>query len=181
MALNGTRARLTARQQAILDRRVGTWRADIEGDLMRHAGRELFMSVQPKGDPSQRKAFLIQLPKLMKELNEGMDLIGWPETAKKTCFGLLLPAHAQALTGEGLRTLDFNLLARQVDQLRGVQQSARTEHHQTAPPAQRRFANGAQQLRRGTFHHPVTALGQGLEVHAVDRAGQVLAHPLAGR
>jgi hypothetical protein len=82
---------------------------------MRHAGRELFMSVQPKGDPTQRKAFLIQLPKLMKELNEGMDLIGWPESAKKTFFGLLLPAHAQSLKGEGLRTLDFNMLARQVD------------------------------------------------------------------
>jgi Protein of unknown function (DUF1631) len=82
---------------------------------MRHAGRELFMSVQPKAEPAQRKAFLIQLPKLMKELNEGMDLIGWPESAKKTFFGLLLPAHAQSLKGEGLRTLDFNLLARQVD------------------------------------------------------------------
>ncbi|HEY6132957.1 MAG TPA: DUF1631 family protein [Rubrivivax sp.] len=82
---------------------------------MRHAARELFMSVQPKGEPTQRKAFLLQLPRLMQELNEGMDLIGWPDTAKKTFFGLLLPAHAQSLRGEGLSTLDFNLLARQVD------------------------------------------------------------------
>jgi Protein of unknown function (DUF1631) len=82
---------------------------------LRLTARELFMSVQPKGDPTQRKAFLIQLPKLMKELNEGMDLIGWPEMAKKTFFGLLLPVHAQTLRGEGLATLDFNLLARQVD------------------------------------------------------------------
>jgi hypothetical protein len=82
---------------------------------MRHAARELFMSVQPKGDPTQRKAFLLQLPRLMQELNEGMDLIGWPDTAKKTFFGLLLPAHAQSLRGEGLRTLDFNLLAREVE------------------------------------------------------------------
>jgi hypothetical protein len=84
---------------------------------MRHAGRELFMSVQPKGTPAQRKDFLVQLPKLMQELTEGMDLIGWPEMAKKTFFGLLLPAHAQSLKGEGLRTLDFNLLAKQVDQI----------------------------------------------------------------
>lgn len=84
---------------------------------MRHAGRELFMSVQPKGTPAQRKDFLVQLPKLMQELTEGMDLIGWPEMAKKTFFGLLLPAHAHSLKGEGLRTLDFNLLAKQVDQV----------------------------------------------------------------
>jgi Protein of unknown function (DUF1631) len=84
---------------------------------MRHAGRELFMSVQPKGTPAQRKEFLIQLPKLMQELTEGMDLIGWPEMAKKTFFGLLLPAHAHSLKGEGLRTLDFNLLAKQVEQV----------------------------------------------------------------
>ncbi len=84
---------------------------------MRHAGRALFMSVQPKGTSAQRKDFLVQLPKLMQEINEGMNLIGWPETAKKTFFGLLLPAHAQSLKGEGLRTLDFNLLAREVDQV----------------------------------------------------------------
>ena len=82
---------------------------------LRHAGRELFMSVQPKGSPEQRKSFLMQLPTLMKELNEGMDLIGWPESAKKSFFGLLLPAHAESLKGQALRTLDYNLLAKQVD------------------------------------------------------------------
>ncbi len=82
---------------------------------LRHAGRELVMSVQPKGSPEQRKTFLMQLPTLMKELNEGMDLIGWPESAKKSFFGLLLPAHAESLKGQALRTLDYNLLAKQVD------------------------------------------------------------------
>ena len=86
---------------------------------LRHAGRELIMSVQPKGSPEQRKAFLMQLPTLMKELNEGMDLIGWPESAKKTFFGLLLPAHAESLKGQALRTLDYNLLARQADSALG--------------------------------------------------------------
>ena len=81
----------------------------------RHAGRELIMSVQPKGSPEQRKAFLMQLPTLMKELNEGMDLIGWPEGAKKSFFGQLLPAHAESLKGQSLRTLDYNLLVRQAD------------------------------------------------------------------
>lgn len=84
---------------------------------MRHAARELVMSVQPKGTAAQRKEFIAQLPKLMQELNEGMDLIDWPETAKKTFFGSLLPAHAQSLRSEGLSTLDYNLLARQVDQI----------------------------------------------------------------
>ena len=57
----------------------------------RHAGRELIMSVQPKGSPSMRKTFLQQLPTLMKELNEGMDLIGWPESGEE---GLLRSAAA---------------------------------------------------------------------------------------
>ncbi len=83
----------------------------------RHAGRELFMSVQPKGTPAQRKTFLMQLPKLMQELTEGMDFIAWPAESKKTFFGALLPAHAQSLKGEALSTLDFNLLARQVDKV----------------------------------------------------------------
>ncbi len=99
--------------------------ARLDGDdsarvkRLRHAARELIMSVQPKGLPEQRKAFLMQLPTLMKELNEGMDLIGWPESAKKTFFGLLLPAHAESLKGQALRTLDYNLLARQADNVLG--------------------------------------------------------------
>jgi hypothetical protein len=31
------------------------------------------MSVQPKTTPAQRKAFLAELPKLMQDLNEGMN------------------------------------------------------------------------------------------------------------
>ena len=84
---------------------------------LRHAARDLFMSVQNKGTPGQRKDFLVLLPKLMQALNEGMDLIGWPDAAKKTFFGLLLPAHAQSLKGEGMSTLDFNMLARRVEQV----------------------------------------------------------------
>jgi hypothetical protein len=90
-----------------------------EGELLkryRAAGRELVMSVQPKGTPSDRKAFLQRLPQLMKDLNDGIALIGWPEAAKKDFFGKLLPAHAAALkAGNSITTLDFNLLARQLD------------------------------------------------------------------
>ena len=82
---------------------------------LRSCARELFMSVQPKGTPTQRKEFLQQLPGMMRSLNEGMELIHWPESARKAFFGLLLPAHAESLKGEAMRTLDYNLLARRID------------------------------------------------------------------
>jgi hypothetical protein len=78
-------------------------------------GRELFMSVQAKTSSTQRKAFLAELPKLMKDLGEGMDLINWPDAARREFFGQLLPAHAEALRAQPTRQLDFNLLARQVE------------------------------------------------------------------
>lgn len=82
---------------------------------LRLAGRDLVMSVQPKGSPTDRKAFLVRLPHLMKDLNEGIALIGWPDAAKKDFFDKLMPAHAHSLKGESLRTLDHNLLVKQLD------------------------------------------------------------------
>ena len=38
---------------------------------------------------------------LMKTLNAGMDMIGWPEAARKDFFGKLLPAHARVAQGRG--------------------------------------------------------------------------------
>ncbi|MFO1293866.1 MAG: DUF1631 family protein [Rubrivivax sp.] len=89
-----------------------------EGELarrMRHAGRELFLSVQPKPTPAHRKAFLAELPKLMHELTEGMNLVGWPEAERRAFFGRLMPAHAEALKAAAVRQLDLNLMARQVE------------------------------------------------------------------
>jgi hypothetical protein len=82
---------------------------------LRGAARELVLSVQPKGSPADRKAFLVRLPQLMKELNEGIALIGWPADAKKAFFAKLLPAHAASLKRESMRLLDYNLLSRQLD------------------------------------------------------------------
>ena len=82
---------------------------------LRRAATDLVMSVQPKGTPTLRKAFLMQLPGLMKALNEGMALIGWPEAAQKEFFGKLLPAHAESLNGQPLSDLDRNLLAKQLE------------------------------------------------------------------
>lgn len=86
----------------------------------RVAGRELVMSVQPKGAPADRKAFLQRLPQLMKDLNDGIASIGWPDAARKDFFGKLLPAHSASLKGESMRTLDYNLLARQLDGVLGM-------------------------------------------------------------
>ncbi len=84
--------------------------------LLRLAGRELFLSVQPKGAPEQRKRFLAALPGLMKQLSEGLAQIGWPDAARAAFFAQLLPAHAESLRGQALSTLDFNLLVKQIDQ-----------------------------------------------------------------
>jgi hypothetical protein len=82
---------------------------------LRRAGRELFLSVQPKPTPAHRKVFLAELPKLMQELNDGMNLIGWPEAQRRTFFGQLMPAHAEALKSPAGRQLDINMMARQVE------------------------------------------------------------------
>ena len=84
---------------------------------LRTAGRELFMSVQPKTSPAQRKAFLAELPKLMQQLNEGLNSIGWPDDRRRAFFGQLMPAHAEALKAQTGRILDFNMMARQVEQV----------------------------------------------------------------
>jgi hypothetical protein len=81
----------------------------------KRAGRDLVMSVQPKGSPVLRKKFLMQLPQLMKDLNEGLALIGWPEAAQKAFFAQLLPAHAESLKASPLSELDHNLLAKQIE------------------------------------------------------------------
>ncbi len=81
----------------------------------RRTARELAMSVQAKPTPAHRKAFLAELPKLMQELTEGMNLIGWPEADRRAFFGQLMPAHAEALKAPAARQLDLNLMARQVE------------------------------------------------------------------
>ncbi|MEY3251400.1 MAG: hypothetical protein RL227_373, partial [Pseudomonadota bacterium] len=81
----------------------------------RRTARELAMSVQPKPTPAHRKAFLAELPKLMQELTEGMNLIGWPEGERRAFFGQLMPAHAEALKAPPARPLDLNMMARRVE------------------------------------------------------------------
>jgi hypothetical protein len=97
-------------------------RGGPDGELarrMRRAARELVLSVQPKGAPGDRKNFLMQLPQLMKDLNDGMTLIGWPDAARKAFFSKLLPAHAESLKGHSISQLEYNLLSRQLDAILG--------------------------------------------------------------
>ena len=76
---------------------------------------ELVMSVQPKGSLPMRKRFLMQLPGLMKDLNQGLKLIGWPDAAQKTFFGQLLPSHAESLKVPAISELDHNMLVKQLE------------------------------------------------------------------
>ena len=82
---------------------------------LRQVGVELVMSVQPKGSLPMRKRFLMQLPGLMKDLNEGLKLIGWPDAAQKEFFGKLLPSHAESLKTPAISELDYNMLVKQLE------------------------------------------------------------------
>ena len=81
----------------------------------RRVGRDVVMSVQPKGSPALRKQFLMQLPPLMKDLHEGLQLIGWSDSAQREFFGQLLPAHAESLKGQPLSELDHNMMVKQLE------------------------------------------------------------------
>jgi len=94
---------------------------------LRTLGRGLVMSVQPKGGTAARADFLRELPNLMRTLNEGLDLIRWPDAPRKDFFGALLPAHAESLKGQAPSALDTNLLIKQLDQIFGVPPPAETD------------------------------------------------------
>lgn len=135
---------------------------------LRQAARDLVISVQPKGGTAQRQAFLSQLPTLMRTLNEGLDLIRWPDDARKAFFGELLPAHAESLKGQGLSPLDYNLLAKQLESVFGC-----------APPSEQDLPAGGSvsvpaELDMGQRLSPEEAKRLGLmDESRVDWAGQV--------
>ena len=78
-------------------------------------GRDVIMSLQPKGNPTLRQRFLMRLPSLNKDLKEGLALIGWPEAAQRAFFGRLMPAQADSMKQPALSELDHNLMAKQVE------------------------------------------------------------------
>jgi Protein of unknown function (DUF1631) len=96
---------------------------DLDAGLverLRNMGRDIVLSVQPKTSPQQRQAFLASLPVLMRTLNDGLDLVRWPEPERKKFFAELLPAHADSLKGQALSPLEYNLLAKQLEAVFGI-------------------------------------------------------------
>ena len=81
----------------------------------KRVGRDVVMSIMPKGSLALRKKFLMALPPLMKDLNEGLALIGWPEAAQRDFFSKLLPAHAESLKGAAQSELDHNMMVKQLE------------------------------------------------------------------
>lgn len=142
----------------------------VDSDIakrMRAVGRDLVMSVQPKGSPAMRKRFLMQLPALMKDLNEGLKLIGWSELAQKEFFGKLLPSHADSLKAPPMTELEHNLLAKQLE---GIFNSPMPGAHEFSH-AEPVILESAEIEQRFT---PAEARAVGLvEESAVDWSGEV--------
>lgn len=94
---------------------------------MKTAGHNLALSVQPKGHPQLRKEFLLKLPQLMKDLNEGLGLIQWAEEAKQAFFAQLLPAHAECLKTAPQHDLTQRLLEHQLTKVEQIAIPSREE------------------------------------------------------
>ena len=139
---------------------------------LRAAGRELVLSVQPKGTPAHRQAFLRSLPQLMKDLNLGLDRIGCPDEARRDFFAKLLPAHAESLKGQqALSTLEHNLLAKQVD---GALATPLPRAHELPPPSSASALAALQALATPTVFTPAEARAVGLvDEQSVDWNGTV--------
>lgn len=102
---------------------------------MKEAGRDLALSVQPKGHPQLRKAFLLKLPRLMRDINDGLALIQWPEEAKQAFFSQLLPAHAECLKATPTHELTQRLLEHQLNKVEQIAIPSREEAANDALPA----------------------------------------------
>ncbi len=138
---------------------------------LRDAGRELVMSVQPKGTPADRQLFLRKLPQLMKDLNGGLDRIGCPEPERRAFFAQLLPAHAESLKGQSLSTLEHNLLLRRVD---GALSTPVPRAADVPAPASSQAAATLQALSPQAVFTPSEAAAVGLvEEISVDWGAQV--------
>ena len=138
----------------------------------RRVGRDLVMSVQPKGSPALRKKFLMQLPPLMKDLSEGMQLVGWPEAAQREFFGKLLPAHAESLKGGAQSELDHNMMVKQLEAI----------FNAAVPTIETLSAADPAEPSRGARLFDHIKLGVAYQMHLKDEWQKVrLTHVSAGR
>ena len=118
-------AQVWSRVQVVVATRDGVDSALAQ--RMKAAGRELALSVQPKGHPKLRQAFLLKLPSLMKDVNEGLALIQHPEAAKQAFFAELLPAHAACLKAAPTHDLTQRLLEQRLKQVESIAIPTREE------------------------------------------------------
>ncbi|MGH6646080.1 DUF1631 family protein [Aquabacterium sp.] len=102
---------------------------------VKKAGRDLALSVQPKGSPQLRKEFLMKLPALMKDLNEGLALIQWSEEAKQDFFSKLLPSHAESLKAQPQHDLTVRMLEAQLSKVEKISIPSREEAANDPLPA----------------------------------------------
>ncbi|RZL03650.1 MAG: DUF1631 family protein [Rubrivivax sp.] len=102
---------------------------------VKKAGRDLALSVQPKGSPQLRKEFLMKLPALMKDLNEGLALIQWSEEAKQDFFSKLLPSHAESLKAQPQHDLTVRMLEAQLTKVDKINIPSREEAANDPLPA----------------------------------------------
>ena len=94
---------------------------------MKKAGHDLALSVQPKGQPQLRKSFLLGLPQLMRDLNDGLGMIQWPEEAKQAFFAQLLPAHAECLKATPHHELTTRMLEQRLTKVEQLAIPSREE------------------------------------------------------
>jgi hypothetical protein len=102
---------------------------------MKKVSHDLALSVQPKGNPQLRKEFLLKLPQMMKDLNEGLGLIQWSEDAKQQFFAQLLPAHAECLKAAPQHDLTLRLLEQQLNKVERLAIPSREEAANDPLPA----------------------------------------------
>lgn len=102
---------------------------------MKKAGHDLALSVQPKGHPQLRKEFLLKLPQLMKDLNEGLALIQWSDDAKQAFFSQLLPAHAECLKTAPHHDLTQRMLEQRLNKVEQIAIPSREEAANDPLPA----------------------------------------------
>ncbi len=93
---------------------------EAQEQAMRRLGRDLALSVLPKGGSPMRREFLSSLPVLVRNVNEGLDRVHCAESVRKQLFSDLLPVHAESLKTPALSALDHNLLVKRIEAAFGL-------------------------------------------------------------
>jgi len=99
---------------------ASTQDSESQTQAMRRLGKDLALSVLPKGGSPLRREFLSTLPVMVRSINEGLDRVNSPEAVRKQLFADLLPVHAESLKTAALSPLDHNLLVKRIEAAFGL-------------------------------------------------------------